>query len=64
MLLTDDPAVSRLSDLSPAQCTAYLASMARLAAAVERVCAASDPATAAGPEHAALRAAITAELSQ
>jgi diadenosine tetraphosphate (Ap4A) HIT family hydrolase len=43
-LLSDDPTVTRLSDLSPKQCTAYLDSMARLSAAVEVACAAADPA--------------------
>jgi diadenosine tetraphosphate (Ap4A) HIT family hydrolase len=44
VLLSDDPRAERLSDLSPAQCAAYLASVAELAAAVERACTAADPA--------------------
>ncbi|MHB8960388.1 MAG: diadenosine tetraphosphate hydrolase [Candidatus Limnocylindrales bacterium] len=44
VLLSDDPAATRLSDLRPDQRTAYLESMARLAAAVEDACAAADPA--------------------
>ena len=44
VLLSDDPAAERLSDLAPGQRSAFLDSMARLAAAVERACAASDPA--------------------
>jgi diadenosine tetraphosphate (Ap4A) HIT family hydrolase len=111
VLLSDDPAAERLSDLAPGQRSAFLDSMARLAAAVERACAASDPAlrrvnieilgnadaflhahiwpryawepeevrtrpvwlypverwhdpaTALGPQHDDLRAAITANLS-
>jgi diadenosine tetraphosphate (Ap4A) HIT family hydrolase len=43
-LLTDDPAATRLSDLADDARTAYLSSMARLAAAVENVCGARDPA--------------------
>lgn len=44
VLLTDDPAATRLSDLGAGARSAYLDSMARLAAAVENVCAARDPA--------------------
>ncbi|QIK66205.1 diadenosine tetraphosphate hydrolase [Nocardioides sp. HDW12B] len=44
VLLADDPAATRLSDLAPATCAAYLTSMARLGAAVERACAELDPA--------------------
>ncbi|GAA4607019.1 diadenosine tetraphosphate (Ap4A) HIT family hydrolase [Actinoplanes octamycinicus] len=44
VLLTDDPAVSRLSDLPRAGRLAFLESMDRLAEAVERACAALDPA--------------------
>jgi diadenosine tetraphosphate (Ap4A) HIT family hydrolase len=44
VLLTDDPSATRLSDLDLTARTAYLDSMARLAAAVETVCAARDPA--------------------
>ena len=44
VLLSDDPSATRLSDLSPDQRSAYLDSMARLAAAVEDACAAADPA--------------------
>jgi diadenosine tetraphosphate (Ap4A) HIT family hydrolase len=44
VLLTDDPAAERLSDLSGAERTAYLESMAALDAAVERACALADPA--------------------
>ncbi|WP_310962404.1 HIT domain-containing protein [Nocardioides terrisoli] len=43
VLLTDDPAVERLSDLAPTARADYLDSVARLAAAVERACAAADP---------------------
>ena len=43
VLLTDDSAATRLSDLSHDDRAAYLASMARLAAAVENVCGARDP---------------------
>ena len=43
VLLTDDPAVERLSDLSRGQRSAYLESMAALGAAVERACADADP---------------------
>ena len=112
VLLSDDPAAGRLSDLTPEQRAAFLASMARLAAAVEGACAAADPAflrvnieilgnadaflhahiwpryawesadlrtravwlypeerwhdaaTALGPQHNDLRAAITANLSE
>ena len=44
VLLSDDPIVERLSDLSAHERSQYLESMARLAAAVERACAAADPA--------------------
>ncbi len=44
VLLSDDPAAGRLSDLGREAQTAFLDSMARLAAAVERACAAADPA--------------------
>jgi diadenosine tetraphosphate (Ap4A) HIT family hydrolase len=44
VLLSDDPAATRLSDLSPARSREYLDSMARLAEAVEGACAAADPA--------------------
>lgn len=44
VLLTDDPAAERLSDLSTAQRSAYLESMGALAGAVERACRAADPA--------------------
>ena len=44
VLLSDDPAAGRLSDLAPGQRSAFLESMARLAAAVELACAAADPA--------------------
>jgi diadenosine tetraphosphate (Ap4A) HIT family hydrolase len=44
VLLSDDPSATRLSDLAPDQRSAYLESMARLAAAVEEACAAADPA--------------------
>ena len=44
VLLSDDPSATRLSDLPPDQRSAYLNSMARLAAAVEDACAAADPA--------------------
>ena len=44
VLLSDDPSATRLSDLPPDQRSAYLDSMARLAAAVEDACAAADPA--------------------
>ena len=111
VLLSDDPAATRLSDLSPDQRSAYLDSMARLAEAVEVACAEADPdfrrvnveilgnahdflhthvwpryswepadvvwrpvwlypldswrdpATALGPQHDGLRAAITAHLT-
>lgn len=43
VLLTDDPAVTRLSDLPPARRTAYLHSVDVLAEAVERACADADP---------------------
>ena len=43
VLLSDDPAATRLSDLPPDQRRLYLDSMARLAAAVEDACAAADP---------------------
>lgn len=44
VLLTDDPAATRLSDLSADARAAYLDSVALLAAAVENVCGARDPA--------------------
>lgn len=44
MLLTDDPAVTRLSDLPRARRAAYLGDLERLAEAVERACARLDPA--------------------
>ncbi|WP_392893428.1 HIT family protein [Streptomyces sp. LN699] len=44
VLLTDDPAVTRLSDLPPARRTAYLTDLERFAEAVERACARLDPA--------------------
>ncbi|WP_420856380.1 HIT family protein [Streptomyces amritsarensis] len=44
LLLTDDPAVTRLSDLSRTRRAAYLSDMERLAEAVERACARLDPA--------------------
>ncbi|MFJ2823021.1 HIT family protein [Streptomyces toxytricini] len=45
VLLTDDPSVTRLSDLLPrARRTAYLADMERLAEAVELACRRLDPA--------------------
>jgi diadenosine tetraphosphate (Ap4A) HIT family hydrolase len=44
VLLTDDPTVNRLSDLAPERRQAYLQSVDRLAAAVERACGAADPA--------------------
>jgi len=44
VLLTDDPAADRLSDLQSDDLAAYLDSMARLATAVEAACAESDPA--------------------
>ena len=44
VLLSDDPSATRLSDLTPDQSSAYLHSMARLAAAVEMACAATDAA--------------------
>ncbi|MDX3541051.1 diadenosine tetraphosphate hydrolase [Streptomyces sp. MB09-01] len=44
VLLTDDPAVTRLSDLSRARRAAYLGDLERLAEAVERACARLDPA--------------------
>jgi diadenosine tetraphosphate (Ap4A) HIT family hydrolase len=44
VLLADDPAVTRLSDLSRPQRLAFLASMERLGAAVEDACAELDPA--------------------
>lgn len=43
VLLVDRPGVDRLSDLPPADRSAFLSSMERLAAAVEDVCAARDP---------------------
>ncbi|WP_420713426.1 HIT family protein [Streptomyces sp. IMTB 1903] len=44
LLLTDDPAVTRLSDLSRTRRAAYFSDMERLAEAVERACARLDPA--------------------
>ncbi|MFB7465085.1 HIT family protein [Streptomyces sp. NPDC056224] len=44
VLLTDDPAVTRLSDLPRARRTAYLSDLERLAEAVERACRRLDPA--------------------
>ncbi|MEU4731682.1 diadenosine tetraphosphate hydrolase [Streptomyces sp. NPDC023588] len=44
VLLADDPAVTRLSDLPGARRAAYLGDMERLAEAVERACARLDPA--------------------
>ncbi|MGW7436327.1 HIT family protein [Streptomyces sp. NPDC054849] len=44
VLLTDDPAVTRLSDLSRSRRAAYLSDMERLAEAVERACGRLDPA--------------------
>jgi len=44
VLLTDDPAAQRLSDLAGPQRSAYLESMAALGEAVERACKEADPA--------------------
>ncbi len=44
VLLTDDPSVQRLSDLSRSDRSAFLDSMARLGEAVERGCSDLDPA--------------------
>lgn len=44
LLVTDDPDVDRLSDLSPTRRTAFLESMADLAAAVEGACRELDSA--------------------
>ncbi|EGX56716.1 hypothetical protein SZN_26451 [Streptomyces zinciresistens K42] len=44
LLLVDDPAVQRLSQLSRTRRTAFLSGMDRLGEAVERVCARLDPA--------------------
>jgi diadenosine tetraphosphate (Ap4A) HIT family hydrolase len=44
LLLTDDPAVERLSDLPRPKRLAYLDSMERLGEAVEGACAERDPA--------------------
>ena len=44
LLLTDNPEAKRLSDLSKAERSAYLESMADLGAAVERACKEADPA--------------------
>lgn len=44
VLLVDDPAVTRLSDLAPGARAAFLESMAALAEAVEGACRAADPA--------------------
>ena len=43
VLLTDDPAAQRLSDLAGPQRSAYLESMAELGEAVERACGEVDP---------------------
>jgi diadenosine tetraphosphate (Ap4A) HIT family hydrolase len=43
VLLTDDPAAQRLSDLSRTERLAFLESMARLGEAVERACGDLDP---------------------
>lgn len=43
VLLTDDAAITRLSDLPAQRRLRYLASVDRLAEAVERACAAADP---------------------
>jgi diadenosine tetraphosphate (Ap4A) HIT family hydrolase len=43
VLLSDDPTATRLSDLGPVPQHEYLASVARLAAAVEIACARADP---------------------
>ncbi|MFF5448665.1 diadenosine tetraphosphate hydrolase [Streptomyces sp. NPDC012888] len=44
VLLTDDPAAQRLSDLPRDRRTAFLADMDRLGEAVERACRQADPA--------------------
>ncbi|MDH6540949.1 HIT family protein [Streptomyces lavendulae] len=44
VLLTDDPAVTRLSELSRSRRIAYLTDLERLAEAVERACSRLDPA--------------------
>ena len=44
VLLSDDPKVERLSDLSVSERNAFLQSMAILGEAVERVCRKTDPA--------------------
>ncbi|WP_412538009.1 diadenosine tetraphosphate hydrolase [Longispora sp. K20-0274] len=44
VFLTDEPGVERLTDLSRPKRLAYLESMERLGEAVERACAAADPA--------------------
>lgn len=44
VLLTDNPSVHRLSDLSRSDRLAFLESMARLGAAVEQACSELDPA--------------------
>ncbi len=44
VLLTDDPAVERLSDLPKGRRTAFLADMDQLGEAVERACRRLDPA--------------------
>jgi diadenosine tetraphosphate (Ap4A) HIT family hydrolase len=44
LLLTDDPAVDRLTDLPRPRRVAFLESMERLGETVERTCAATDPA--------------------
>lgn len=43
VLLTDDPTITRLSDLAPDQRLEFLASTERLARAVEEACAEADP---------------------
>ncbi|MFL6060479.1 MAG: HIT family protein [Marmoricola sp.] len=43
VLLADDPAATRLSELAPQRRTAFLESMAALGEAVERACAELDP---------------------
>ena len=44
VVLTDNPAAERLSDLSRTKRSAYLGSMADLGEAVERACKEADPA--------------------
>lgn len=43
VLLVDDPAITRLSELDPSRRSDYLESVATLAAAVEQACAEADP---------------------